>query len=594
MRGSCVPRARRSHDHRRLKDTFKSPTSPEDRPGYTYPDGFPPYQTNKIPTRFKNQTFAYDVRGNQTSSTDDLNDFWDRSLGTQQYSVDNYYTKGPDQLEYASETPADPNNTSKLLKANDQSGNTDYTFFSTPTTYNGGTYQYFYDEVNRLSWAEEMQPEWFANDADGTPVVSVHQLEAGYTVYVFDSLVLHDASFSNGTYEDDQATEQVYVAGGLAHVFYDFANALPKVNGSQTHAFISLDDGRGSVGVVIDRDSSEVVERIAYQPYGAYDADYRPARWNYTYERLKFGWHWDNQEIGLINMGARYYSPRLRTFMTPDPLTVHGAAGDLNPYAYAYGNPIRYTDPTGLEGEEVMPMLYFYEGAQVAQVAAQGAEAAAQIASVAAAVAVAVVAVASPQIPTPRATPSDGSWLQQRWDNSIGKENAQKAWNWLKAPFAPGHGLSSWDAFRERIPQILDTANAVGAVCAAVAMVCEGPPILPPGLALAGGGEVPMTAAAPAEAPALLSGGGGEDEGGGYGRPGREGRSPGANRADSKMVSDAARQAGINDRAGFGKFIHETKGAMGRGGSETSPGMSCCSLLRNSRAGADDELRRHL
>jgi hypothetical protein len=37
-------------------------------------------------------------------------------------------------------------------------------------------------------------------------------------------------------------------------------------------------------------------------------------------------------------------------FVSPDPLAIHQATGDLNPYEYANGSPFRYTDPTGLDG----------------------------------------------------------------------------------------------------------------------------------------------------------------------------------------------------------------------------------------------------
>jgi len=48
----------------------------------------------------------------------------------------------------------------------------------------------------------------------------------------------------------------------------------------------------------------------------------------------------------------------------------------------------------------------------------------------------------------------------------------------------------------------------------------------------------------------------------------KEGRGRGANRADGRMVDDAARHAGISDRAGFGKFIEAEKRATGRGGAD--------------------------
>jgi hypothetical protein len=51
--------------------------------------------------------------------------------------------------------------------------------------------------------------------------------------------------------------------------------------------------------------------------------------------------------------------------------------------------------------------------------------------------------------------------------------------------------------------------------------------------------------------------------------PAKEGRGRGANRADGRMVDDAARHAGVADRAGFGKFIESEKRAEGRKGGRT-------------------------
>jgi hypothetical protein len=46
-------------------------------------------------------------------------------------------------------------------------------------------------------------------------------------------------------------------------------------------------------------------------------------------------------------MGARYYSPQLARFISPDPLIVNGVEA-VNPYEYGRGSPLRFTDPTGL------------------------------------------------------------------------------------------------------------------------------------------------------------------------------------------------------------------------------------------------------
>src|SRR4030043_2084216 len=51
-----------------------------------------------------------------------------------------------------------------------------------------------------------------------------------------------------------------------------------------------------------------------------------------------------DKESGLYYYNARYYDPHLGTFITPDP-----AMDGLNHYNYCNSNPIKYTDPTGLE-----------------------------------------------------------------------------------------------------------------------------------------------------------------------------------------------------------------------------------------------------
>ena len=52
-------------------------------------------------------------------------------------------------------------------------------------------------------------------------------------------------------------------------------------------------------------------------------------------------------------MGARYYSPSLGQFISPDPLPLATGQGDLNVYAYVRGQSYRAVDPTGLDGVDL-------------------------------------------------------------------------------------------------------------------------------------------------------------------------------------------------------------------------------------------------
>jgi RHS repeat-associated protein len=53
---------------------------------------------------------------------------------------------------------------------------------------------------------------------------------------------------------------------------------------------------------------------------------------------------------GLIHIGARSYDPTTGRFISSDPITDFADSQQINGYTYANGNPITYTDPTGLRG----------------------------------------------------------------------------------------------------------------------------------------------------------------------------------------------------------------------------------------------------
>ncbi|KFF03862.1 hypothetical protein IX38_10665 [Chryseobacterium luteum] len=55
------------------------------------------------------------------------------------------------------------------------------------------------------------------------------------------------------------------------------------------------------------------------------------------------------QETGFYDMNARFYMADLGRFGTHDPLS----GKTLDPYGYAFNNPIMFADPSGLEGEPV-------------------------------------------------------------------------------------------------------------------------------------------------------------------------------------------------------------------------------------------------
>jgi RHS repeat-associated protein len=112
-------------------------------------------------------------------------------------------------------------------------------------------------------------------------------------------------------------------------------------NKDAANSRLYLTDALNSViAQLADDDNANIQNSYGYSPYGQSqtvgpDSANNPNQ--YTSR--------ENDNTGLYYYRARYYDPVLKRFVSSDPI---GLAGGMNTYSYVEGNPVRDTDPHGL------------------------------------------------------------------------------------------------------------------------------------------------------------------------------------------------------------------------------------------------------
>ncbi len=102
-----------------------------------------------------------------------------------------------------------------------------------------------------------------------------------------------------------------------------------------------LRDGLGSVGMTVDN-AGQVEQHVQYYPYG--EPHREPQGQPYLYggkERRRFG------GLNDYDFHARFLNPAAALWHAPDPRASRYPW--LSPYAFCASNPVRYSDPTGMD-----------------------------------------------------------------------------------------------------------------------------------------------------------------------------------------------------------------------------------------------------
>jgi RHS repeat-associated protein len=204
-----------------------------------------------------------------------------------------------------------------------------------------------WDHADRLrvyrTHAAGAEPSVFAHylhDAGGQRVKKLVRKQGGRieTTVCIDGVFEHHRIVHAGTTRQNNT---LHVMDGRSRVGVVRVGAPFPDDGAPAVQF-HLGDHLGSSHVVVD-DGAQWISREEYTPYG------ETSFGGFARKRYRFTGKERDEESGLNYHGARYCAPWLGRWISCDPA---GAVDGANLYAYARNNPMRFSDPSGLESYE--------------------------------------------------------------------------------------------------------------------------------------------------------------------------------------------------------------------------------------------------
>ncbi len=186
----------------------------------------------------------------------------------------------------------------------------------------------------------------FHHDALGR-LVAVRMAEGTLVQHSVDGLGRRTATYVDGEYRQgylwagDRLAATLGPDGRLDAVFVPGPGRLPVAMIRDGRTFALVTDRLGSVRLVIDADSGQVVQACDYDPDGRTELDTNPGL-----QPFGFSGGLVDGVTDLVLLGARNYHPQLARWISRDPLLM--ASGRLNFHTYASGDPANRIDPSGL------------------------------------------------------------------------------------------------------------------------------------------------------------------------------------------------------------------------------------------------------
>jgi len=233
---------------------------------------------------------------------------------------------------------------------------TSYSYDDQDRLLSAGDVSYAYDQAGALQTRTQAgQSTGYRYDALGN-LTAVDLPDGRHVTYTLDALGRRIERKVDGTLtqaflyapETQGPVAQLNAAGEIVSRFvYATSASVPDYFTRGGHSYQIIRDDLGSPRLVLDTQSGQVAEQLDYDEYGRTLTDTNPALQPFGYAGgLK------DTDTGLVHFAARDYDPEVGRWTTKDPIGLQG--GDTDLYAYAGGDPINNTDPTGLiSGQDV-------------------------------------------------------------------------------------------------------------------------------------------------------------------------------------------------------------------------------------------------
>jgi len=110
------------------------------------------------------------------------------------------------------------------------------------------------------------------------------------------------------------------------------------VRNGRTYQYIT--DDLGSVRLIVDASTGEIVQRMSYDAWGVVSENSNPG-----FQPFGFGGGLYDEQTGLVRFGARDYDAEAGRWTAKDPAGI--IASEFNAFAYVGNDPINSIDPTG-------------------------------------------------------------------------------------------------------------------------------------------------------------------------------------------------------------------------------------------------------